>query len=139
MKNEKLVLTLIFSLFLGLMLSTSAFAEETGIVKLSYKLVQSNSSADTLTMLVKLKVQNMGTCPISEVTAKITSTNNMIIDAGILSLGNINAGATVTSSDRFQITMSAGAGQEPPQKEAIWSVQYRDANGSLITEEVLLN
>jgi hypothetical protein len=139
MNSKKFILCIVLFVFIRLLSSDSTFAEGTGSVKLSYKIAESNTSAGTLTMLVKLKVQNTGSTPISGVSAKNIYANNIVITADQINIGNINPGETVTGSDSFTITMNTGSSnQEPPQKEAVWSVEYTDVNGNPVVEEVVL-
>lgn len=132
----------IFNVFLILMFALSfnmASADGSGSVKLSYKIVESNSTDNTLNMLAKLKVQNVSSIPIFEVTAKNTYSDNVGIDAGQINIGNLKPGDTFTSSDSFHITMNIGGGQESTQKEVIWSVEYTDVNGNRVVEMFKLN
>ena len=135
----KIVIFIAVILLLSMtLISNSLIAQETGTVKLSYKIISSNNSGQTLSMLLKLKVQNTGSTPILGVIAKNTYTNNVVINAGQINIGDINPGQTVTSTDSFTMTMNTGAGQEPPQKEAIWAVSYTDVNGNVVVSEGIL-
>lgn len=73
------------------------------------------------------------------VTARVNYTDNVLIDTNEISFGDIYAGETAISLDTFTITINIGlADQEPPNTQTGWLLEYQDANGIRLVEEILL-
>jgi len=72
------------------------------------------------------------------VIATPSSVSNMTINLNKVHFKDLNPGETVEGDENFTITFKRSLSQESPQKEIIWQVEYRDINGNLLAEEVLL-
>jgi hypothetical protein len=126
-----------FSVCLAFLIVKITIAEEPNNIKLSYKIIESYSEDQKLTMVVRLRAKNTYFATLYGVVAKKIYTHNVTIDKDQVYLGDIAPGDTIASPESFSITMTIeSSDQEPPQTETIWSVEYSDINGDLFVEEV---
>ena len=110
--------------------------ENQNVVKLSYLPLENSSNGETFTMKAKLKAENTGSEPIYDVKATVASVNNITINVGEVSLGDINPREIVVSSESFEISFADSFSQEAPEKEIVWRVEYVDTNGERICQQV---
>jgi hypothetical protein len=118
--------------------NTKLFAEESSNIQLSYKILESSSTDEDMTILANLKAKNKSLEPLYDVTAIVVSVNNMTIDINQIYLGDINPGGTIESIENFTISFKNSSSQEPPQIEIVWLVKYNDENKNPVVEEILL-
>lgn len=141
MRSKKFVCWVIFFafIFVGLFFGNRVLAEEEKNIELSYKILESYSDDQTLTMIVKLRARNISPSPLYGVTALVNFTSNISINTDKVYLGDISVGETVVSPESFTISMSVGSlDQEPPQKEIVWRIEYINANDDTSTENIYL-
>jgi hypothetical protein len=134
---KKFICFLIFFLLLGF-LERNTFAEEASNIELSYKILESYSADENTTLLAKLRLKNISPYPMYGVTATVSSVYNIAINLNKIHFRDINPGETVEGDESFTISFKRSISQDPPQKEIVWQVEYRDINGNLLAEEVLL-
>lgn len=111
-------------LLMGALLPISTLAQGTGSVNLSYKIVDSISSGDTLTISARLRVKNASPTPMFDVRVRNTYTNNITINVGHIDIDKIDQRDTVIAPEKFIIITNIGANQGSLPKEAHWSVEY---------------
>ena len=140
MKIKKFSWFIILALCLNLTTVKLLFAEGSNNIELSYKMLESNSDDQNLIMTVRLKAKNTSPLPLYGVIARTNYMDKVLINTNEIYFGDINAGETALSSDSFIIIIDiASADQGPPQIEIVWSVEYNNANGSLLVEDIVLN
>jgi len=138
MKLRKFSLCIIFFLLLLLIsINRNVFAGESNI-QLNYKILESATNDENITLLAKLRIKNLSPNPMYGVIATPSSVSNMTINLNKVHFKDLNPGETVEGDENFTITFKRSLSQESPQKEIIWQVEYRDINGNLLAEEVLL-
>ena len=139
MKVNKFVCFVILFLFTGPLFGNNVFADEPPNIKISYKILESQSDDHTLAMVVKLRVKNTASFPIYSVKVTNTYMKNVTINSKLINMGNIGAGQTALSADSFTIIMNVeSTNQEAPQMEAVWLVEYYDAVENPVIEEIVL-
>ena len=132
MRNKSLLyrwLLFFSACFFAIGLGSVAQASET--LKLSYVPISNESDGATFIMTSKIKVVNEGTTSIHNITVTVDSTNGVSTDAGMILLGDIDAGKTKVSENNFTITSDSA--QETSDKNVIWNVQYENSEGNTIT------
>ncbi|MBE7444268.1 MAG: hypothetical protein HS132_03115 [Planctomycetia bacterium] len=136
--KRKIIAKILILIVVGLLAGRDvSAAEESSIVKLSYKILESKSSGQTLTTLVKLKARNVSDAPINNVNASVSYVENMSIDVNTIYFGNINARETALSPESITISVDNGDSQEdPPISKLIWRVEYTNSGGERVVEEI---
>ena len=114
-------------------------AEEFNTLKLSYKIIESSTYDQELSLTVKLRIKNTSSEPIFKALARVDSTSNVYLDRNEIYLGDINPGKTIVSSDDFTLKMNVDSSvQELPQKEVVWIVGYVDSYGNSQNVQIIL-
>ncbi len=115
----------------------NSYAEETGIIKLSYKILNTYSDTEKMSMVLKLKARNLSNVHIKNVSISVLYRENMSIDSERIEISDINPGETILSPITFTISKKNQAAQESSLVSTlIWRVEYTKDTGEYVTEEI---
>jgi len=108
-------------------------------VDLSYKILESNNNGQILLIKVKLRLKNESSEPMHDVIAKINKTSNISIDKKEIYIGDVDSYGTKLSEEAFNIRIIIPSDKQgTPQAYTEWILEYKDANGRLVTQNITL-
>jgi hypothetical protein len=106
-------------------------------IMLSYDFVEKDTTdtGHTLTLTIRLKINNVGEGAIDKVTAYVTGTEGMAVSFDHIFFGLIEGGETRTS-DSFELVVEKGNSQEVSRRGIVWDVEYETRYGTHVVEKV---
>jgi hypothetical protein len=106
-------------------------------IKVSLKFHKSQLLGGEKSIVASLKIKNNSSETFYELKASVLSTQNMVITVSQRSLGTLKP-QTTAESEQFVISVPYSGTQERSITKMSWKIEYKNALGDLITEEIIL-